>query len=163
MSPLPLSFPSPRYVENLETDQPSRGQWRALPSGNRPPKLPNFSECFATLITVSLESEAGLCHAGNIKLQISIPGECVVLGSARYITIFTHQGLRAGNKERWRIDRFLPVCVRARVCACCFWPKRDSFRRLEKCISYFQSRKIGLFRRSCVRTQLRPCVLLCLL
>lgn len=50
-----------------------------------------------TLSTASLESEVGLCHVGNIKIEINISGECVIPGSAGCADVLTRQGL---YKER---------------------------------------------------------------
>lgn len=62
--------------------------------------MEGLSECFAALSTASLESGVRLCHAGNVKTEMSISGECLSLSSARCVAVFPPLGLRVGSEER---------------------------------------------------------------
>lgn len=99
-----------------------------------------------TLITASLELEVGLCHVGNIKFEIDISGECVILDSARCTDVLTHQGLKTGSKEKWRTDRPL--------CGVLFLTWEQSEETGQGHFTFPAQEDQG-FQRSCVRTEVR--------
>jgi len=96
------------------------------------------------LSTASWEwRKAGPLRTGNIKLERSSSGECVILSSARRcVAIPTHHRVRAGDKKRWRADRSL--------CMGAVSDLRESWET-ERAHFSFPVQESRVFRRSCGR------------